>query len=71
MNTEMMAISKELEAKVDRVIRSLTDRQELAPEGLAELRAGILEVARHHAARTVHEAVTRRVRSSRTRRTRR
>lgn len=58
MNTERL---RELETQVDDVLRVFTRRCRTTDvAGLDELRAEIIALARHHTARTVHEAVTRR-----------
>ncbi len=63
MNTEL---ARDLEAQVDEALRTFSrrcpagDDEGWCPQGLDELRADIIALARHHAAKTVHEAVTRR-----------
>jgi hypothetical protein len=66
MNSEL---TRDLEAQVDEALRAFAHRCPGArAEGLDELRAGIIALARHHAAKTVHEAVTQRTDRPRKRR---
>jgi hypothetical protein len=66
MNTERL---RELETQVDDALRVFARRCRTTDVAhLDELRADIIALARHHAARTVHEAVIRRTDCSRKRR---